>query len=211
MGGVLVSYTLELKARPDTSGPTVAQVSPWEDLVVQGYALKRWGKSGLPQWGELWWPDTTLESNVAFRENPSPAFYQLSKGKIYQMEQSPVVSGLHFASTSQGVYRSFDGLRWEALKPFKKAFPLKLTKNGTLFVGDQVSFDHGESFRPFVRWDLIFHRLGGRLKTKPGPVQILRVAPDLGNPEKVTLSLSLGSGDRVRLYTSNLGRNWSLL
>jgi len=164
----------------------------------------------VPKWGELWWPATTTESNVEIIESFKTPLTLLKKSDIYQMAKSPIIPGLRFASTPHGVYRSFDGRNWHPLSSFKNGFPIKLAKNGTLFVGDKVSFDHGESFQDFIRWDKIFATIPQKEKMARGPIQILNVEPNRGNHNQVTLSLRMGKDRYLQLYTPNLGQSWRL-
>lgn len=204
------AYSIDLKQKPEMGSATVATVKPWQSLVLQGYSIKRWGKSHVSRWGELWWPDTTLESNVEVIESYGPKITLLKKSDIYQVEKSTVVPNLRFASTASGVFRSFDGKSWYPLKDFKHGYPMKVTKSGVLFVGDQVSFDHGESFQHFIRWDLVFGSIPNRGNLARGPVQILNVEPNLNNHKNVTLSLKVGKNKILQIYTPDLGKNWRL-
>ncbi len=204
------AFTLELKQKPDMSSPTLQKIEPWQDLVLQGYSIKKWGKSFVPRIGEVWWPDTTVESNVEIIEKLSPRLAKLKASEIYQVEKSPVVPGLRFASTPKGVFRSFDGKNWHPLKDFKFGFPIKMAKNGVLFVADKVSFDHGESFRHFVRWDLVFNSIPQGRSRWDGPIQIVNVEPNAKNHKQVTLSLKVGQNKFLQVYTPDLGKTWRL-
>jgi SH3-like domain-containing protein len=204
------AYTIELKQKPSMTSKTVAQVPPWQDLILQGYSIKKWGKSHVSRWGELWWPDTTIESNVEIIENLTAQSIKLRTSEIYQIEKSPVIRGLRFASATHGVYRSFDGQNWYPLRQFNNGFPIKIARNGTLFVGDQVSFDHGESFQHFVRWDRVFDSVPKMSNLAKSPVQIINVEPNHNNHQQVTLSLKVGSNRYVQIYTPNLGKDWRL-
>jgi hypothetical protein len=202
------AYTIELKEKPEMGSRTISEVKPWQSMILQGYSIKKWGKSHVPRWGELWWPDTTVESNVELIETLAPKWTRLQANETYSIETSPVVPGLRFASTRRGVFRSFDGQSWHPMSDFKHGHPIKVTKNGTLFVGDKVSFDHGESFQHYIRWDRVFDsipQLNGR-----GPLQIMAVSPHPNHPQRVTLSLRLGTSKKLKVYTSDLGKNWRL-
>ncbi len=204
------AFSVELKEKPDMGSKTVAVVKPWQSLAQQGYSIKKWGKSKIPQWGELWWPESTIESNVEIIRDRSIIMTKINKSEIYQIEKSPVVKDLQFASAVHGVYRSFDGSNWYPLASFKNAHPIKVAKNGTLFVGDQVSFDHGESFQHFIRWDKVFETLPSQEQLSKGPVQLLNVEPHSENPKQVTLSLRVGSNKYMQFYTPDFGKNWRL-
>lgn len=204
------AYSMTLKKEPDMGSETVAEIAPWQSLVLQGYSIKKWGRSHVPRWGDLWWPESTIESNVEIIKTLKPMMTRLKKSEIYQVEKSPVVPGLRFASATQGVFRSFDGNNWYPLKDFNNGYPIKVSKNGTLFVADQVSFDHGESFQHFVRWDLLFDSIPDKEKIAKGPVQILNVEPNLKNHKQVTLSLRVGNNKYLQLYTPDLGQSWRL-
>ncbi len=204
------AYSLELKEQPSMTAATLAVVEPWQTLTLQGYSIKKWGKSHVSRWGELWWQDSTIESNVEIIQNLAPQQTRLKKSEIYQIEKSPIIPGLQIASATHGVYRSFDGYQWHPLPSFKNGYPIKFAKNGTLFVGDKISFDQGESFQHFIKWDEVFSALS-KGKTPPqGPIQIINVEPNFKDHKKITLSLRVGSNQYMQLYTPNLGKDWRL-
>lgn len=203
-------YSLELKARPDMASPTVATVQPWHNMVVQGYTIKRWGASRLQRLGTVWWFDKTMESNVERIQSFPSQLVKLSKDEIYQIEKSKAAKELYFASATSGIYRSFDLKNWQPLGPFKNGFPIKLADNGVLFVGDKVSFDHGESFRDFIRWDLVFESLPNKEQITQGPLQILNVEPHKGSHKRLTLSLKVGKNKYMQLYTADFGKSWRI-
>ena len=204
------AYTLELKSQPNMGSNTVTTVSPWQTLTLQGYSIKRWGKSRIYKWGDLWWPDKTIESNTEFLETLQPRTIQLSKNEVMQVEPSPKIPGLVFASTLRGVFRSFDGKTWMPLPGFKHGYPIKITSNGTLFIGDKVSFDHGESFNEYIRWDKILGAIPIERRLGHAPIQILNVEPNEKRPERISLSVKFGQKRVVQVYTPDFGRSWRL-
>jgi SH3-like domain-containing protein len=204
------AYSIDLKEKPDMGSNTVTVIEPWQSLALQGYSVKKWSKSNIPHWGDLWWPETTIESNVEIIESVRPQLTYLKKSDIYQIEKSPVVPNLVFASTTHGVYRSFDGKSWYPLNDFKHGFPIKVANDGTLFVADQVSFDHGESFSHFIRWDKVFDTMPNNSKLSSGPVQIINVEPNPNNHRNITLSLKVGTNKYLQIYTPDMGQSWRL-
>ncbi len=202
------AFTIDLKQKPDMGSKTVEKIPPWQSLSLQGYSIKKWGKSFVPRVGEVWWPETTIESNVEVIEKLSPTLAHLKASEIYQIEKSPVVPGLRFASAPHGIFRSFDGKSWHPLKDFHFGYPIKVTQTGVLFVADKVSFDHGESFQHFVRWDLVFDSLPGGRSKSSGPIQIINVEPNLKNHKQVTLSLKVGHNKYLQIFTPDFGQTW---
>lgn len=201
-------YSIELKSTPDMGSNTVTTIEPWQTMTLQGYSIKRWGLSQIPKWGQLWWPDQTIESNIELIENFKPQAQTLKRSEVYQVQVSPTVPGLRFASTANGVFRSFDGKNWHPLPDFKNGYPLRMAKNGTLFVGDKVSFDQGESFHDYIRWDRVLSSIPLEGKLGHGPIQILNVEPNDNDYKKVTLSLKFGANKIMQIYTSDLGQSW---
>ena len=202
------AYSLELKSRPETGSDTVATLHPWQSMTIKGYSIRRWGQSRIPGWGKLWWPESTIDSSVEIIESFGPKLTLLKKSDIYQIEKSPVIQGLFFASTTHGIYRSFDRQSWYPLKDFKTGLPIKMAGNGTLFIGDKVSFDQGESFHHFIRWDRIFDNFPAKARQAKGPIEILNVEPHFNDHRKVTLSLRVGNNRYLQFQTPDLGQNW---
>jgi len=204
-------YTLDLKSQPDMSSKTVATLKPWASMSLRGHAVQRWGHSFLPGTGKVWWPAEFIESSVRVPKSNDSQAYKLPKKSILQELQSPLVKGLRFASTPYGIFRAQKGKYWRQVGPFKKGQPLTMSANGTLFVGDKVSFDHGESFKEYIRWDKVFEALPDSGASHREPIRIVQVAPQGKGNKTIYVSLKVGEKENYTLMTPDFGKSWKRL
>ena len=206
------NFSVELKAQPSMSANNVTTLRPWQSLTMQGFSIKKWGKtSHMRNLGSVWWPIETVESNIELPAHYSKMVNNLSKDKIFQLVYNPKVKGLRFASTLEGVYRSFDGIEWYPLPGFRSGYPLTMTRTGTLFVGDKVSFDHGESFHEYIRWDKILDLIPKTQEKGFAPIQIIKVQPKAQDINKIKISMRMGYKRHVEVFTNDFGKSWTLL
>lgn len=135
-------------ASRDFNGPQIR--SRVEIVKPEAYT---WGVSKLEGHGEVFWK----RKNLLLEDKPSApntlTTDELLKREIYSIafENKTSVKGV---VSSEGVYRTEDGLIWNQIPLFgKKNIPVSIHPNGTWFVGSYKSSDQGKTFEPFIRWD----------------------------------------------------------
>ena len=180
-------------------------------MLKQGYSIKNWRQSRVRSLGKVWWQESTVESNIELVDlKKEKQFHDINPNQVYKRLSSPVVPGLSFVSTTSGIYRSFDGEKWSPVGDFEYGYPIWVAQNGALFVADQISFDHGESFQNFVRWDLVFNSIPNHESHHGDTIRILNIETEPGSYERITLRLKIGKRRPIEIYTANMGQSWRL-
>ncbi|WP_413613421.1 hypothetical protein [Bdellovibrio sp. HCB-110] len=158
--------------RPDSSyGPPLrARV---EILKPEAHI---WGISQIDGHGEVWWK----KKNLLIEEIEAPSKSTVStdslmKREIYSIafENKNSVRGL---VSSEGVYRTEDGLTWTQISLFgKQNYPVSIHPNGTWFVGSYKSTNQGKSFEPFIRWDNIAQAIESAYHSNPKIMRLTQI------------------------------------
>lgn len=135
-----------------------------------------WGISKIDGHGEVWWK----KKNLLLEEPEAPSKStvttdSLLKREIYSIafENKNSVRGL---VSSEGVYRTEDGLTWTQIPLFgKQNYPVSIHPNGTWFVGSYKSTNHGKSFEPFIRWDNIAQAIEAAYHSNPKIMRLTQI------------------------------------
>lgn len=135
-----------------------------------------WGVSQIDGHGEVWWKKKNLlmaEPEVVSASTVSTD--TLMKREIYSIafENKNSVRGL---VSSEGVYRTEDGLTWTRIPQFEKQnYPVSIHPNGTWFVGSYKSANRGKSFEPFIRWDNIAQAIESAYHSNPKIMRLTQI------------------------------------
>ncbi|MEK2645380.1 hypothetical protein [Bdellovibrio sp. BCCA] len=135
-----------------------------------------WGISKIDGHGEVWWK----KKNLLLEEPEAPSKStvttdSLLKREIYSIafENKNSVRGI---VSSEGVYRTEDGLTWTQIPLFgKQNYPVSIHPNGTWFVGSYKSTNHGKSFEPFIRWDNIAQAIEAAYHSNPKIMRLTQI------------------------------------
>lgn len=115
-----------------------------------------WGQSRISGHGNVWWKkEDLLETTPTLQAPKNITSEDLLKREIYSVafESKSSVRGV---LSSNGVYRTLDGLHWTLIPLFaEQNLPVSIHPNGRWFVGSYVSMDQGRTFEPFIRWDKV--------------------------------------------------------
>ena len=108
------------------------------------------------------------------------------------------------------MFRSTDGGKlWEKIDIFEdKNLPIAIGKNGVIYVGQHKSMDNGETFVPYVRWDLALRAIQYPGIGKVGFLSIadIRLLEDKQNT--LQLDLNLEQGKRASIISHDGGQSW---
>ena len=135
-----------------------------------------WGVSRIDGHGEVWWKKKNLLITT-----PSPladttlTTDELMKRELYSIafENKNSLKGL---VSSEGVYRTEDGVTWTLLPQFgKKNYPVSIHPNGTWFVGSFKSSNRGKSFEPFIRWEQIAQAIESTYHKNPKIMRLTQI------------------------------------
>lgn len=168
-----------------------------------------WGVSKLDGHGDVWWKKTDLLLPAAPSETSTNLLTEtLLKREIYAIafESKNSVRGL---VSSEGVYRTEDGLTWTAIPQFgKQNYPVSIHPSGVWFVGSYRSTNQGKSFEPFIRWDKLAQAIEAAYHRNP---KILRLTQIEALPNSQIQILVDTGIDRVKLRSSLEGETWKVV
>lgn len=210
MSEVLGYVTSPLRAiviRPDSTNygpPLRARVE------IQKPEAVIWGISRVDGHGEVWWKktDLLLPQNPVVEPSKQILTDTLLKREIYSIafESKTSVRGL---VSSEGIYRTDDGLTWTAIPQFgKQNYPVSIHPSGVWFVGSFKSVNQGKSFEPFIRWDKLAQAIESAYHKNP---KILRLTQIEALPNsQIQISVDTGSS-RVKLRSSLEGTTWNVV
>lgn len=168
-----------------------------------------WGVSKLEGHGEVWWKKTDLLLPANPVETPSQLLTEtLLKREIYSIafENKNSVRGL---VSSEGVYRTDDGLTWTAIPQFgKQNYPVSIHPGGVWFVGSFRSTNQGKSFEPFIRWDKLAEAIESAYHRNPKILRLTRIESLPNSQIQILVDTGL---NRVKLRSSLDGENWKVV
>lgn len=168
-----------------------------------------WGVSRVDGHGEVWWKKKDLLLPSAKPETATQILTDnLLKREIYSIafESKTSVRGL---VSSEGIYRTEDGLTWTAIPQFgKQNYPVSIHPSGVWFVGSFKSTNQGKSFEPFIRWDKLAQAIEAAYHRNP---KILRLTQIEALPNaQIQIHVDTGS-NRVKLRSSLDGNIWNVV
>ncbi|NUN05274.1 MAG: hypothetical protein HUU57_05895 [Bdellovibrio sp.] len=135
-----------------------------------------WGVSRVDGHGEVWWKKKNLLLTTPTPLSASTLTTdELMKRELYSVafENKNSLKGL---VSSEGVYRTEDGVTWTWLPQFgKKNYPVSIHPNGTWFVGSFKSSNRGKSFEPFIRWDHIAQAIESAYHKNPKIMRLTQI------------------------------------
>lgn len=168
-----------------------------------------WGVSQLSGHGEVWWKrKNLLIEEVKPLSASTMSAEELMKREIYSIafENKNSVRGL---VSSQGIYRTEDGLTWTLMPQFgKNNYPVSIHPNGTWFVGSFKSKNKGRSFEPFIRWDNIAKAIESAYHRNPRILKLTQIEA-LPN-SKILIHVDTGSS-KVKLRSLIGDLNWDVI
>lgn len=168
-----------------------------------------WGISQVDGHGEVWWKkrNLVLEKPEASSQN-TISTDTLMKQEIYSIafENKNSIRGL---VSSEGVYRTEDGMTWTMLPQFgKKNYPISIHPNGTWFIGPYKSNDRGKSFAPFIRWDNIAQAIESAYHRNPKILRLIKIEP-MPNSQ-IQISVDTGH-NRIKLRSFLNEFRWNVI
>ncbi len=205
---------------------------------IEKLEARLWGVSRLPLHGEVYWIKSDYvegESklmggvlrnedllargvySIAFEAATTPP--NLSKGlsKLQSNATSNPHSNLQETSSAKikalascnGIYQTEDGEHWTPIEIFgKHNYPVAIHPDGTWFVGPYKSQDHGKSFEPFIRWDVLTKTIQPSLTRQVRYVRLQKIEP-MG-PSQIHLYLDLGF-DKAIVKTSTMSQQFKVV
>lgn len=167
-----------------------------------------WALSKLEGHGEVWWKKSNLLIEDDVKSTTQISTDELMKREIYSIafENKDSLRGI---VSSEGVYRTEDGLTWTQIPQFgKQNYPVNIHPNGTWFVGSYKSSNSGKSFDPFIRWDLIAQAIESSLHRNTKILRLTQI--DTLPNSQVQIHVDTGTS-KVKLRSSLQGVSWQVI
>ena len=167
-----------------------------------------WGVSSINGHGEVWWKMKDLLVPEKKAKKASLTTDELMKREIYSIafENKNSVKGV---VSAEGIYRTEDGLNWTEVPQFgKQNYPVNIHPSGVWYVGSFRSMNKGESYEPFIRWDLIAQAIESSYHRNP---KILRLTQIDALPD-AQMQIHVDTGiQQIKLRSSLAGTTWSVV
>lgn len=161
----------------------------------------RWALSKVDGHGEVWWKQKDILSEEQKKSKDTLSTDELLKRQIYSIafESKNSLRGI---VSSQGIYRTEDGLTWTKIDLFgEQNNPVSIHPNGTWFAGSYKSSNKGKSFEPFIRWDKLAQAIEAASNHNPKTLKLTRIDP-LPNSQ---VQISVDTGTRQVKLKSIIG------
>jgi hypothetical protein len=188
----------------DSEGP---QLRSWVKIVNPETHF--WSVSRLEGHGDVWWKKENLMQNQNSKTQATTITTdELMKREIYSIafEKKNSLQGI---ASSEGIYRTEDGVTWTLLPEFgKQNQPVAIHPKGGWFVGSLKSLDKGKTFEPFIRWDLIAEAIEHTLHKNPKTLRLTQIeaTPD----SQIQIHLNTGT-HKLKLLSPLHGLSWSVI
>jgi SH3-like domain-containing protein len=218
--GVRAAVSLApLRKEPLPYADLIRSLSYSATLTAVKSSVLKWGLASTREQGEVWWPMTDsvdMRGEVASLEQMKPtseatekiSTEKLFQRKMYDMATSRAIPTLKFAS-ADGIFRTTDGASWTRIPLFRdQNYPIAVAKNGSIFIGPYVSYDHGETFQQWIKWDSLVSSLEARADVSAQNLKIVEIKPEDAQGHRVTLRLNVGRDTPVRVATDDQGTSW---
>ncbi len=167
----------------------------------------RWAMSVLEGHGPVWWRiDNPDNVNATDSEN------QITSEQLLKRE----VSAVAFAAKSMkglvsanGIFRTEDGKTWKEIPLFKgKNFPVAIHPDGIWYVGSYCSFDEGENFETYIKWDNLAEQIQKSLHKTPHHLRITQIEP----LSKSRIRILVDTGvQKIKMQAHALSHEWMIV
>lgn len=178
-------------------------------VEIQKPEAQIWGISQLEGHGQVWWKKQDLIISENSKRKPTTLSTEaLLKREIYSIAFESKMS-LRGLVSSEGVYRTDDGLTWTLIPQFgKQNYPVNIHPSGVWFVGSFKSTNQGKSFEPFIRWDKLAQAIESAYHRNPKELRLTQIEA-LPNSQ-IQIHVDTGSA-RIKLRSTLEGANWNVV
>jgi SH3-like domain-containing protein len=170
--------------------------------------LEVWAQSDHPDHGQVWWKKRSPwhESLTA----PTISGEDLVKRDIAALAFNRANPRMGLVA-AQGIFSTTDGQSWTQVARFgSENHPVAVSSKGTYYVGPYLSYDQGQSFWQYIRWDKMAAALQTRLHYPPGQLKLLSL--QLVGPKEDRIQVVVDCGHR-KLTLQNIipSQEWSVV
>lgn len=167
-----------------------------------------WMESSLTGHGTVFWKKDS--QNTVIPTLSGLTTDTILKREIFSVAVHPKNPNIALVSAA-GIFMTTDGRSWKRLTHLGATnYPVFVSQQGYLFVGDRVSTDQGKTFSPYFRWQDLTSVLP-KSNSEYGGLRILGYSMD--NKDRLTLEVGFGS-EKVKLsrkFSKNFIDRWERL
>ena len=167
---------------------TALQLYLRQHVKITQVSAQTWLQSKIDQHGLIWWqkksnPEITLKQNDITTED-------LLEKSIFSMDFSKTNPNFGLVS-ARGVFKTEDGKFWKKINYFSdQNLPLKISKEGKIYVGTYVSHNQGKTFEPYLKWDQVAKSIEAYLGKTPLYIKISQI--DIVQKNQIDLKVDTG-------------------
>ncbi|WP_413557143.1 SH3 domain-containing protein [Bdellovibrio sp. HCB209] len=170
-----------------------------------------WALSKVDGHGEVWWKrnSSSSESHASSDKVATLTTEELMKREIYSIafESKTSVRGI---VSAEGIYTTEDGLNWKQVSFFgKQNYPVFIHPKGQWFVGSYKSSNQGQSFEPFIRWEVVADAIQASLHKNPKLMRLTQI--EAVSNSQIIINVDTGSS-KIKLAGSLAdSTNWAVV
>ena len=203
--GYVTSATRGVVTRAMPNGPQLLS-----RVEITSPEANIWALSKVDGHGEVWWKrNSAAHETTRITEKNTITTDELMKREIYSIafESKSSVRGV---VSAEGVYTTEDGLTWKQIPQFgKQNYPVYIHPKGQWFVGSYKSTNQGQSFEPFIRWEVVADAIEASIHRNPKLLRLTQI--EAVSPTQIIINVDTGSS-KIKLMSSlNDSTHWSVL
>jgi hypothetical protein len=180
---------------------TQGNLTPYERVKIRDYKMQYWIESTLRPHGKVWW--LMNNPNLPIAENTLILSTQEIKERgIFDKAENK--NSLSLVS-AKGIFISQEKDTWKLLNKFEESnHPVAIGFNKLIFVGDQYSKDTGNSFEPYIRWDIISAIIQEKIGIPADFIRITKIYIPNEKQKNVYFQIETGFGKFT--FSTNLNK-----
>ncbi|UYL07999.1 SH3 domain-containing protein [Bdellovibrio sp. SKB1291214] len=169
-----------------------------------------WALSKVDGHGEVWWKRNSVSHEITpVADKNTITTDELMKREIYSIafENKSSVRGI---VSAEGIYTTEDGLTWKQIPQFgKQNYPVYIHPKGQWFVGSYKSTNLGQSFEPFIRWEIVADAIEASIHRNPKLLRLTQI--EAVSPTQIIINVDTGSS-KIKLMSSlSDSTHWTVL
>ncbi len=190
---------------PESKSKIKGTLVPFEKIKIKKEQIHHWVESFIPQHGKVWWNlnlnDNTNIFQSAEKENQLIISSEDLKNRgVYDWDTDAKKISI---AAANGIFISEEKDTWKFLPEFgEKNYPVAVSNNESLFIGDKYSKDKGKTFNPYIRWDKVTEFAQRELEKTPEQLQITKI--HIPKKFNYVVFFEVNTGDKKLTFKTHL-------
>jgi hypothetical protein len=162
-----------------------------EHMKLVETSFETWIESELPGHGRVFWKKQSQTKKHSFEAEVTTE--DILEKSVYALSFHPKHPNVGIVA-AQGIYLTTNGLTWKKLESFgSQNWPVLITPEGRLYVGDQMSSDWGKSFHHYFKWASLMTELSSMGIDSHKGLKMASLKVD----QKGFLNMSIQAGSKI--------------